>query len=150
MRHWSKPALFVAFLFGPLLVSCLYSPVGTNKAVGIYPSPVGGTITLPYTPTSTSIAKVSFAIANLTSVTIPDSDTKDSGFKAVIDVSKIPAGIYVVDVTEDAATSIAGHLTLVVPSGADTGATGATGAATPAASPDAGTTGTAGATPAGQ
>ena len=144
MRHWSKPALFVVFLFGPLLVSCLYSPVGSNKATGIYPSPVAGKISLPYTPTATSVAKVAFTIENVTDVTIPESDTKDSGFMAVVDVTKLPAGVYVVDATEDGATTVSGHLTLVVPGGAagatgaaspDTGASGATASssATPAA-----------------
>lgn len=128
LRQWSSRASLVAAvtLVVGSTASCVFGPTGTNSATGIYPSPVSGKITLPYTASTDdgSVTVVHFALEGQDSVSIPDDDSPDDGFNAVVPISGLPAGIYTVDATEGDATDVTSHLTLVV-TGADGGASGA-------------------------
>lgn len=149
MRQWFKVALVGAVLGTCTLASCfLPGPVGTNKSTTAYPSPSGGKISLTYTPVNPQAAKVAFSIDGHDEVSIPTDDSPDDGFTAVIDVTKLPAGIYTVNATEDDASNVSGTMTLLVPgAGGDTGAsggadTGGSTAASPAPAGDKGASAT--------
>lgn len=108
-------------LSGFLVAGCFISPLGTNTAPDVLPTPdaTSGKVKVTYVPSGQEPAKVTFVVEPPEGEALKvEDDSPDDGFTAEFDVKAFPAGVYPVSVTLDDAEAPAAKLAFVKPAAA--------------------------------